>query len=229
MLSPSRRRSPMDFGMHLLPLIVALSLTTHCADTLLTAEGYPGKPPGGTPLQAGATVALGNGLYETRIDAASYTEWVYFDFEAQNQISAADPLTEANWDLGFQRFKIKLNGGVSGNAGASVVALNGDDFTARSQAPNPFNPVLDDRTDAGDANDACRPTTSGVLYAFLDSTALPNACWFSYSTGVLTPRDVVYVLRTGAVRYFKIKFVSYYGETGTSGKLKFQWGEVAAP
>lgn len=201
----------------------------HCADTLLTAEGYPGKPPGGSTLQSATTVNLGNGIFETNIDASSYDNWVYYDFDAKDQITIADPMASNAWELGFKRFMIKLNGGASGNAAMVAVALSNDSFTARLQAPNPFSPQLTDVANAGDPSDACRPTTSGVLFALLNSTVSPNACWFSYSVGVLTPRDVVYVLKTAQPKYYKLRILSYYGPTGTSGRFRFQWGEVAAP
>jgi len=209
--------------------VMVVFLLASCADTLLTAEGYAGKPPGGTPRVAATTVSLGNGVFETNIDATSYTEWVYYDFEAGDQVQVSSPSTNNDWDIGFQRFMVKLNGGASGNAGATVVALTADDFSARSAAPTPYTPELSDVADAGDSNDACRPTTTGVLFAFLRSTQSPNACWFSYSVGVLTPRDMVYIVKTATPKYFKIKLLNYYGATGTSGKIRFQWGEVTAP
>jgi hypothetical protein len=200
-----------------------------CADTLLTSEGFAGKPPGGALQVATTTVDLGNGLFETNIDAASYTNWVYYNFETGQEVSVADPASDSIWDIALQRFVVKLNGGASGNAGATVVALTADNFTARTQAPGPFAPELTDVLDPGDGNDACRPTTTGVLFAFLRSIQNPNACWFAYSVGVLTPRDMVYVVKTATPRYYKIKMLNYYGPTGTSGKIRFQWGEVCAP
>jgi hypothetical protein len=211
-------------------LLLSVAGLSHCADTLLTSEGYPGKPPGGVAKKDSSTKDLGGGLYETQIDATSTTAWSYFDFESQSEIAVTDPLSNSTWDIAFQRFKIKVNGGgVTGNANGAVVPINGDNFSARTSAPNPFTPALVDVTDAGDANDACRPTTDNVKYAFLDSTQVPNACWFSYSSGVLTPRNIVYVVRTATPKYYKVKLIGYYSETGTSGNPTFQWAEVAAP
>lgn len=208
--------------------VLALAFASNCADTLLTSEGFAGQPPGGTPAVSASTTYLGNGIFETALDATSHSQWVYFDFEAQNQISVADAAIDANWDVAFQRFMIKANSGVSGNAGVTVVALNADNFSARVQAPTPFTPELSDLADPGDGS-ACRPTTPGVLFALLNSAVSPSACWFSYAAGVLTSRDIAYVLKTATPRYFKLKILSYYGPTGTSGKFRFQWGEVSAP
>lgn len=211
-------------------VLLSIAVQGNCADTLLTNEGYAGKPPGGATKKDSSTTHLGGGLYETHIDATSGTAWSYYDFETQSEIPVADPLSDSSWDIAFQRFKIKVNGGgVTGNATGAVVPINGDDFSARTAAPNPFTPALVDVTDPGDANDACRPTTDNIKYAFLDSTQVPNACWFSYSIGVLTPRDMVYVVRTSTSKYFKIKFITYYSATGTAAHLRFQWGEVTAP
>ncbi|MBV6492240.1 MAG: hypothetical protein LDLANPLL_00233 [Turneriella sp.] len=200
-----------------------------CADTLLTAEGFAGKPPGGTAVVSTSTVSLGGGLYETNLDATSNSAWVYFDFENPSGITVADPLSNNDWDIAFERFMIKVNGGASGNANVQVVALNADNFTARAQAPSPFVPATTDVVDAGDGGDACRPTTAGVLFAFLNSTATPNACWFSYSIGHLTVRDMTYVLKTYANKYYKIQIKTYYSETGTAAKFRFQWAEVTPP
>lgn len=214
----------------LLVLLLGIAGMGNCADTLLTSEGYAGKPPGGAAKKDSSTTDLGGGLYETHIDATSTTAWSYFDFETQSEISVADPLTNSTWDIAFQRFKIKVNGGgVTGNATAAVVPINGDNFSTRTGAPNPFTPALVDVTDAGDGNDACRPTTDNIKFAFLDSTQVPNACWFSYVSTVLTPRDTVYVVRTATTRYFKIKLTNYYSATGTSANIRFQWAELNAP
>ncbi|HRP70827.1 MAG TPA: HmuY family protein, partial [Turneriella sp.] len=204
-------------------------LQVACADTLLTAEGFAGKPSGGATIAGTVSISLGGGLYETKLDATSDSAWVYFDFENPSGITVANPSTNNDWDIAFKRFMIKVNGGASGNANVQVVALNADNFASRTQAPSPFTPATNDVVDAGDGDDACRPTPAGVLFAFLNSTATPNACWFSYSIGHLTVRDMTYILRTYANKYYKIQIKAYYSETGTAAKYRFQWAEVTSP
>ena len=48
------------------------------------------------------------------IDATSREAWAYFSFAKGDIVEVADPLNSMDWDLGFQRTKVKLNGGISG-------------------------------------------------------------------------------------------------------------------
>jgi hypothetical protein len=156
-----------------------------CADTLLTSEGFAGKPPGGTLQVATTTVDLGNGLFETNIDAASYTNWVYYNFETGQEVSVADPASDSIWDIALQRFVVKLNGGASGNAGATVVALTADNFTARTQAPNPFAPELTDVLDARRRQRRLPPDDDRRALCFLAIDTKPQrllVCLFSRSS-----------------------------------------------
>jgi len=208
----------------------------NCANVLTTADGAAAPQKGATcATPTATTTALAGSAYETTIDATCETAWAYFDFNTRAVLTVTNPTTDTTWELGLQRFKIKINGGVSGAGGATLVPILSDNFDARANAPGTFLPALTDQNDPnGDPNSACRP--AGVLYAFLDTSATPqnsaaaNACWFAYNTfgtHTLDPRDIGYVLKTSSpTKYYKIRVLSYYSSTGTSGMIKFKWAEI---
>lgn len=218
---------------------IIVGLVSNCADTLLTAEGFAGKQNKGCAQPSAVTTTIGGTptVYEAVVDATCETAWTYYDFDTRAVLSVSNPTADTTWELAFQRFKVKINGGVSGGGGETVVPIWADNFDSRTNAPGTFLPALTDVDDpAGDPNSACRP--AGVKFAFLDTTATPqntgtaNACWLAYNTygtHTLDPRDIAYVLKTTtpSIKYYKIKMLSYYSATGTSGMMKFRWAEVA--
>jgi len=56
----------------------------------------------------------GDGTTTTVLDATDYETWVYFELESASTVSVGDPESSQGWDLAFQRYLPKLNGGVSG-------------------------------------------------------------------------------------------------------------------
>ena len=210
-------------------ILYAMSVSS-CADTLLTSEGFAGKPPEGSLPQAQKitvnTISLG--VFEVLARATSATEWLYFDFESGQMVTPTDPLTDNSWDIALQRFKVKINGGNSGNGANSLLPIIGQSFDSLTATPSAFSGAITDRSDAGDGDDACRPA-EGTLYAYLDSTFTGNGCWFRYENTQLIVRDVTYVHKTHGNRYYKVRFFNYYSSTGTSGHITFRFSEVGAP
>jgi hypothetical protein len=115
--------------------------------------------------------------------------------------------TEAgtSWDLGFRRFAIDLNEA----AGVELAALPDADFAAVTQPP--ATGWLTDTAEmlAFDAGDG----------------------WYAYNpeTHVLTPRSIVYVVKTAGDEYFKLAMAGYYDDAGTSGHPSFRWAPVVQP
>ena len=117
----------------------------------------------------------------------------------------ASPETTASWDLAFNRYHGKANGGVSGVGDVAVATLEGADFDAVTTAP------------------AAGYTSDG------DELALGG--WYAYdmTTHALHPADVVYVVRAVTGDYFKLKFTSYYDASSASGFPTFRWAPVDPP
>lgn len=188
----------------------ALALTSSlaaCSEDLSLANvdaGMPGDDGGGMPSRV-TTIDNGDGTFTTSVDATSMDAWIGFDFQARKEATE----TDASWDLGFKRFEIKTNGGVTGAGGVEVAALPEADFAAINAAPA-----------GGYAKDAA----DALVFNAGDG-------WYAYdpATHVLTPRDTVYVVRSAEGDYFKLSFTGYYDDAGTSGHPAFRWAPVAAP
>ena len=64
--------------------------------------------------------------YIIEINATSYTDWVYYNFEIGAEVIIENPETSLGWDVAFQRYHIRTNSGTSGagNGGAYVDSIN---------------------------------------------------------------------------------------------------------
>ncbi|MEL6182672.1 MAG: HmuY family protein, partial [Myxococcota bacterium] len=63
---------------------------------------------------------MGDGTFVTQVHAVDEAAWVYLNLEDRAEVTVSDPFTSLDWDLGFQRFRIKTNGGISGSGGMGV-------------------------------------------------------------------------------------------------------------
>jgi len=144
------------------------------------------------------------------VNATDDTAWVYLDLDAPAGIEVVDPATDVAWDLGFLRFHVKLNGGVSGHAGveAAIVEV-------------PFEQILEAPA-AGYAQDAADgdDMNADPDYVFKD--------WYAYdvATHVLTPYPLVYVVHSSSQRTFKVQIQNYYDEHGTSAHFELRAVEL---
>ncbi len=159
-------------------------------------------------------IEQGEGVWLTHVDATSEEKWVYIDLSDGSQLEVAEPHADGDWDLGFLRFHIKINGGVSGQAGAEVVPI--EDATLVEIDAAPADGYITDEADGEDDNE-------DPDYALSE--------WYGYNvmTHVLTPHPRVYVLRTGDGTHYKLQLESYYDDAGSSGNPSFRWSEIDAP
>ena len=144
---------------------------------------------------------------EVMLDSSDYERWVSYDFERQGVVD-----TDLPWDFATQRYKIRLNGGASGDGKVVASILETSDWDTVE--------VPDDgwQTDEEDADGDGTPE-----YVFAE--------WYDYNieTHVLTPRPLVYVLQSVEGRFFKVQILNYYNEAGTSGFLTLRWAELDEP
>ncbi|ATB33680.1 HmuY family protein [Melittangium boletus] len=156
-------------------------------------------------------VTNADGTWTTVVDATSSEVWVGVDLDGRTE---ADAAVDATWDLAIQRFHVRTRGGVNGSGGVKVAVLEGADFGALSAAP--ASGYAEDQPNEG--------TTQGTVFE-------REGGWYNYEVGThkLTPKPLVYVVRSDQGRYFKVRIANYYDAVGTSGVLSFQWAEVAAP
>lgn len=202
---------------------ISLSLSA-CAPSLLNRPQDDGDGPTGhdtadtadpaDPVRVSSTP--GDGETVTLVDATEYLEFVYFSFATGEQVHPEDPLSSLEWDLGFERYLVSLNGGVSGPGGGVAVALPEADWSELSQAPGPEAAWLEDLPDDDDEN--LTPE-----YALGD--------WFDYDPEdhAVTPSDILFVVRAVSGDYYKLQFLAYYDDAGTPAWLKFRWASVDPP
>ncbi len=147
----------------------------------------------------------------TTVDATDASRWIWLDLESRAQLEVADPHGSDAWDLGFSRFNIAIDGGVSGEGGMEAAVLEATELAAVTAAPE--GPWITDAPDGDDHGDDPDYALAG---------------WYDYdfATHVLTPRRTVYVVRTVEGNAFALQVVGYYDEAGSSGWLQLRWKPV---
>jgi len=196
------------------PILLALPcLLLACAPDLRDEFPFDGDLPAGDYV---TFEDLGGGVQQGRVNAGAPESWVFVDLDGQRQVPGAEAIGTVGWDLGFQRYRIISNGGVSGVGPVAVAILPGADFTAMTQAPADGY-----RVDAADGPDS----NSDVDSAFLIGDG-----WYSYDLlnhGV-QPRDIVYVVHTDQA-YLAVRLLAYYDEAGTAARLRFEQKLLSPP
>lgn len=125
------------------------------------------------------------------IDATSREAWTFFSFSAGTPVQVEDHTTSTDWDLGFQRTMVIINGGVSGPGAGSALVVADVQFDEIVEAPE------------GDYV----PDTDQI------ATIARGDGWYTY-TGPpnhwILPNDRTYVLQTAVGLFAKMRFIGYY-------------------
>jgi hypothetical protein len=159
----------------------------------------------------------GDETFTTRVLADDADAWVYFDFQSGGEVTPVDPEDDDGWDLAFQRFHIRSNGGSSGSGEAEVAVLVDVDFDALRTAPH--DGYITDSADGDD--EGSEPDTAFEV----------DDGWYAYdsSSHTLSPRALVYIVRTPEGDYFKLEMLGYYDDAGTDARPSFRWAPLEAP
>jgi hypothetical protein len=149
--------------------------------------------------------------FQTTTVDASGDDWAYFSFAQKEQILVENALESGDWDLGFLRFQIKINGGVSGKVGLKIALADKtyDELTHVKQVPAGATYVTD-KMGTHPLNDP------GLAFLTLEGG------WYDYdfTTHIVTPKDRVYVIDTGRL-FYKMQLLEYTG--GDATRIKFRW------
>jgi hypothetical protein len=153
------------------------------------------------------------------INSTSSTEWKYFSFDSNDTITVADPANSNAWDIAFQRYRIKTNGGKSGNGSGSATNSyqhGQTGFDALKIVSDTATFVSDDSTKIAIQESYAYYIVNPVLYT-----------WFSLefaSEGTqIIPSDYIYIIKTATGKYAKVWFKSYYSPENVSGYVTFQY------
>ena len=144
--------------------------------------------------QSPAEVAPQLDVVNFTIDATNKETWAYFSFAKGDVLEVAAPLNSMDWDLGFQRTTVKLNGGVSGAGKGSAVMLEDMAFEGVKEAP------ADGYAADSDENLAIIAQSEKGWYIY---TGPPNH-W------ILPLEKRVFVVQTADGTFAKVRFIGYY-------------------
>lgn len=164
---------------------------------------YQPTPP--QPQEVGARL-VGPTVYT--VDARSRDVWMYFDFARATVVAVQNPRADA-WDLMFQRYVIKTNGGHTNPvAQGALLSLEGRDLAAVTKVP-------DKAAFVSDVHPKNRPSSYNPVIEK----------WFNYSylANVLAPKPLVYIVRTHDGKYAKMRFLSYYCASQSAGCVTFEY------
>ncbi len=154
-----------------------------------------------SPILAGPPPSPLEGPQLRTVDASDPLEWRFFSL---GRGSVVENPVGAEWDLAFRRFQIIVNGGGGFPGNAGVQALAEADFDAVTLLPS-----------------------RGYEQARVPGDSINPALdrWYDYSffSHLLTPRPVVYGVRTAAGEHAKLELLGYYCPGPQPGCITFRY------
>jgi len=199
-------------------LSLSLAALAGCADDLrpVADAALVGDAAGDAATTGRVQTRVDGQQLVTTVDATRADVWVYVDLDQGERAAEA----MAGWDVAFQRFNLQTNGGVSGTGGVEVARLTGTTLEAVTAAP-----AAGWLRDAAPRTDVMGMPGAPVLPDFAFSQ---EGGWYEYNmaTHQVTPRDVVYLVRTTERRVVKLRLTAYYSAAGTGGYPSFRWAAL---
>jgi hypothetical protein len=187
-------------------LFVAL-VTFGCAPDLRKTDCFDGLC-GELPTEPLFSYSRGaDGVISALVDATSKTVATYIDLDEPKELKLDEAESTNDWDLSFQRDKVRANGGGTNPTGTVQVAvLTKTDFDALMAAPS-----------SGFLSDSAEPVFNTA-----------EGGWYVYDISVhrLVTLSHVYVVRTGRGEFYKLQMGSYYDENGSSARIRFRFARV---
>ena len=177
---------------------------------LLPEETTDTMQPETTDIEATVEEPVGLEALTFTIDATNREAWTYFSFATGDVVEVEDAENSEAWDIGFQRTKVRLNGGISGPGMGSVVMLTETTFEAVTEAPA----------------DGYKADTEDTLAIVPQS----EKSWYLY-TGppghlILPLEDRVFVIKAADGTFAKVQFIGYYKDNekqDESGFVTFKY------
>lgn len=162
----------------------------------------------------------------TKLDVAK--GWVYFSFSKGEVVTPTNPKEDLSWDIAFNGYIVKLNGGTSGAGQAEVASASTQEFEKATQAPDgvytkdteeevivSYNPMKKEKISVSKLLTGGFRITTGTIHIDFNNTQK----WPS----VYAPTKNVYVIKLSGNRYVKFQVTDFYGDKGEPNKLSFQY------
>src|SRR5450759_67356 len=153
------------------------------------------------------------------INSTGSTTWKYFSFASNDTLTIADPASSTAWDLAFQRYRIKTNGGLSGSGSGSAA----NSYQKGQTGFDALKVVPDTTTFAQDASISIAVQQGYATYVVNPSLYTWFSLEFATQGTQIVPTDYIYIVKTGTGKYVKVWFKSYYSTTNLSGYVTFQY------
>jgi hypothetical protein len=153
------------------------------------------------------------------VKSTSSTTWKYFSFATNDTVQISDPENSTDWDLAFQRYRIRTNSGLAGhaNGGAANSYLKGQSgFDALKTVSDTSTFVTDESISVAVIQGYATYIVNPLLYTWFSLE-------FSAQGTLIVPSDYVYIVRTATGKYAKVWFKSYYSATNQSGYVTMQY------
>jgi len=167
------------------------------------------KENSGTPIQS----------QTFEVNSTSSTAWKYFSFAKNDTIAISDPLTSSEWDLAFQRYRIKTNGGLSGSGMGSAA----NSYLKGQTGFDDLKIIPDTATFTSDQSVNIAVQQGYAIYIINPEIY----SWFTIELAAqgtqIVPSDYIYFIKTGTGKYAKIWIRSYYSAASVSGHVTFQY------
>lgn len=147
-------------------------------------------------------------------------DWIYYSLEkgAEVNVSEEAHAESADWDIAFNRYNVRTNSGASGKGKGGALLTNFKELAACKVVP--------EGTFTLDAAYTITAPGTGYPPPTMESTAnevLCKAIVFSGPPPTYTPSDYVFIVRTAAGKYAKLKAKSFYNTEGKSGFYSFEY------
>jgi hypothetical protein len=153
------------------------------------------------------------------INSTGSTTWKYFSFTTNDTVTITDPAHSTAWDLAFQRYRIKTNGGLSGSGSGSAA----NSYKKGQSGFDGLTVVPDTTTFTPDAS-----ISVAIQQGYQNYVLNPVLySWFSLEFAAqgtqIVPTDDIFIVRTATGKYAKVWLKSYYSATNQSGYVTFQY------
>jgi len=153
------------------------------------------------------------------INSTKSTSWVYFSFETNDTVAVVDPSTSTSWDLAFQRYRIKTNGGLSGTGQGSAA----NSYQKGQTGFDALKVVSDTSTFVPDESISIAVQQGYATYIVNPKLYTWFGLEFAAQGTQIVPSDYIYIVKTASGKFAKVWFKSYYSATNLSGYVSFQY------
>lgn len=172
-----------------------------------------------------SNTVLQDGQTETVINASYIDIVARYDFSTKSQSNDF-----SIWDIGFERFKISTNSGVTNSLGKGGSCYSGttnfNAFSTVTASPQVCTFRVDEANVAVNVGSNISGSQGGIYgIPYIGSPILRD--WYDYSIGELKPSNKVYIVRSSdGFNFYKIQIRGYYNSAGTSGYISFWWKQI---